>query len=349
METADLSADHRISRVIRGNWQLAGGHGPVDRAESIADLAAFADAGIITFDCADIYTGVEELIGEFRSSYARERGQAALDRVRVHTKFVPDIEKLGQITRQSVESAIDVSLKRLQSEQLDLVQFHWWDYAVEGWLETAGWLAELRKAGKIRNLGGTNFDTPHLTAMCEAGVPLVSMQVQYSLLDNRPERQMVAAGRDHGVQLLCYGTVAGGFLSDKWLGVAQPEMPLENRSLTKYALIIEEVGGWDIFQALLQTLRKAADKHGTDIATVASRWVLGREGVAAVIVGARNRSHLASNLAITELTLDADDHGAIVAVRSQMTMPPGNVYEIERDREGRHGSIMRYSLNSKVA
>ncbi|MCW4115220.1 aldo/keto reductase [Aurantimonas sp. MSK8Z-1] len=349
MQYAELSDDHRISRVIRGNWQLAGGHGPVDRAGSIADLAAFADAGIVTFDCADIYTGVEEIIGEFRQAYRQERGQAALDRIRVHTKFVPDLDKLGQVTRQSVEAAIDVSLARLRTERLDLVQFHWWDYSVDGWLETAGWLGELRKAGKIRNVGGTNFDTPHVVAMCDAGVPLVSMQVQYSVLDTRPERQMVAAARERGFQLLCYGSVAGGFLSEKWLGVARPQMPLENRSLTKYALIIEEIGGWTVFQDLLAALRAVADRHGTDIATVASRWVLDRPGVAGVIVGARNRSHLASNLAIADLTLDAEDHRTIDAVRARMTMPPGKVYEIERDREGRHGSIMHYSLNSKVA
>ena len=349
MEYTDLSPDHRISRVIRGNWQLAGGHGPVDRTESVADLVAFADAGIVTFDCADIYTGVEELIGEFRRTYARERGRDAVDRVRVHTKFVPDIEKLGRMTRQSVETAIDVSLKRLKAERLDLVQFHWWDYSADGWLETAGWLADLRQTGKIRNLGGTNFDTAHLSAMCRSGVPLVSMQVQYSLLDDRPERDMVAAGHDHGVRLLCYGTVAGGFLSDKWLGVQPPKVPLENRSLTKYRLIIEEIGGWDVFQALLKTLRSIADRHDTDIATVASRWVLDRAGVAAVIIGARNRSHLGSNLAIADLTLDTADHEAIAVARSAMISPPGDVYELERDREGRHGSIMRYSLNSKVA
>ena len=349
MEYAALSPDHRISRVIRGNWQLAGGHGPVDRARSVEDLAAFADAGITTFDCADIYTGVEDIIGQFRKTYLDERGQEALDRVRVHTKFVPDLEKLGRMTRRSVETAIDISLKRLRTERIDLVQFHWWDYGIDGWLETAGCLAELRQAGKIRNVGGTNFDTEHLVQMVDGGIPLASMQVQYSLLDSRPERDMAAAGKAKGVQLLCYGTVAGGFLSDRWLGASEPEVPLENRSLTKYRLIIDEIGGWEVFQALLTTLRGVADRYGTDIATVASRWVLTRDNVAAVIVGARNRSHLADNLAIADLMLDADDLAAIDTTRAAMREAPGDVYELERDRDGRHGSIMLYSLNSKVA
>nr|MBP9105957.1 aldo/keto reductase [Gemmatimonadaceae bacterium] len=61
----DLAPSYRISRLIKGGWQLAGGHGTIDRAQAIADMQAFAEAGITTFDCADIYTGVEELIGEF--------------------------------------------------------------------------------------------------------------------------------------------------------------------------------------------------------------------------------------------------------------------------------------------
>ena len=349
MEYAELSADHRISRVIRGNWQLAGGHGTVDAKESVEDLIAFADAGIVTFDCADIYTGVEEIIGAFRQAYADRRGQAALDAVRVHTKFVPDLGALGEMTQASVTAAIDTSLRRLQTDRLDLVQFHWWDYAADGWLEVGGWLTELRQAGKIRNIGGTNFDTEHLLAFRRASVPLVSMQVQYSLLDTRPERDMAAAARANGVQLLCYGTVAGGFLSDRWLGESEPASPLENRSLVKYKLIIDEAGGWGVFQDLLATLRRVADRHGTDIATVASRWALDRPGVAATIVGARNRSHLPANLAIADLRLDADDHHTIEAVRSAMRVPPGDVYALERDRDGPHGSIMKYGLNGSAA
>jgi aryl-alcohol dehydrogenase-like predicted oxidoreductase len=69
MEYTDLAPGHRISRVIKGGWQLAGGHGAIDRATSIEDMIAFADAGITTFDCADIYTGVEEMIGAFRTEY----------------------------------------------------------------------------------------------------------------------------------------------------------------------------------------------------------------------------------------------------------------------------------------
>ncbi|MGP1397716.1 MAG: aldo/keto reductase [Inquilinaceae bacterium] len=349
MDRAALAPDHEISRVIRGGWQLAGGHGEVDPDQAIDDLIAFADAGITTFDCADIYTGVEELIGRFRDAYAARRGQAALSAVKVHTKLVPDLNVLDRLTKDHVEAVIDRSLRRLRTERLDLVQFHWWDYGVPGWLDVAGWLVDLRRAGKVTNIGGTNFDTAHMTALADAGVPLAAMQVQYSLLDDRPGRTMVAAARDRGVALLCYGTVAGGFLSDTWLGRAEPAGPLQNRSLVKYKLIIDEFGGWNLFQRLLTVLRAIADRHGSDIATVASRAILDRPGVAAIIVGARDRSHLDANLAITALALSDTDRAAIDAVLAQRAGPPGDVYTLERDRDGPHGAIMRYNLNRGAA
>ncbi|KQR71689.1 aldo/keto reductase [Rhizobium sp. Leaf341] len=345
MQRISIAPGYEISRVIRGGWQLAGGHGTVDAETAVEDMIAFADAGITTFDCADIYTGVEELIGRFRIAYGRLRGAEALARIRVHTKFVPDLAVLPTIDKAYVESVIDTSRKRLHLETLDLVQFHWWALDVPGWLETAGWLRELSEAGKIGKVSLTNFDTDHVAAMIDAGVPIASLQLQYSLLDRRPEKRMAALARDAGFALFCYGTVAGGFLSDRWLGMAEPEHPLENRSLTKYKLIIDDFGGWDLFQALLVTLRRIADRHGTDIATVASAALLTKPAVAAVIVGARNRNHLPANLAIANITLDGEDHAALDATLAEAVPLEGDVYALERDRTGRHGSIMKYNLN----
>jgi aryl-alcohol dehydrogenase-like predicted oxidoreductase len=345
MQRFRLRPGYDISRVIRGGWQMAGGHGRIRADAAIADMVAFADAGITTFDCADIYTGVEELIGAFRARYRALRGEAALSRIQVHTKFVPDLATLPHIARTDVETVIDGSLRRLGTDRLDLVQLHWWDYAVPGWLETAHWLDDLRRAGKIRSIGGTNFDTRHMLALAGDGIPLVSMQVQYSLLDRRPAAAMVDAASRHGISLLCYGTVAGGFLSDRWLGAAEPAEPLENRSLTKYKLIVDDIGGWDLLQALLTVLRAIADRHGADVATVASAAVLMRPGVAAVIVGARNRSHLQQNVAISDLALTEGDMARIDAVLAQATPLRGDVYALERDRAGRHGSIMKYNLS----
>jgi aryl-alcohol dehydrogenase-like predicted oxidoreductase len=141
--------------------------------------------------------------------------------------------------------------------------------------------------------------------------------------------------------------VAGGFLSDRWLGCAEPAPPFENRSLTKYKLIIDDFGGWALFQKLLQSLRNVADRHGVDIATIASRDILDRPEVAAVIVGARGGSHLTANLAIMGLRLTAADRAEIDAVLAERRGPEGDTFTLERDRAGRHASIMKYNLNKQ--
>lgn len=340
--TFELAPGYRISRLIRGGWQLAGGHGPVDRERAIGDMAAFVERGVFTFDCADIYTGVEELIGEFR----RRGGAAVRDRLKVHTKLVPDLAALPSVDRAYVTRIVDRSLARLGMERLDLVQLHWWDYAVPGWLEAAGWLAELARAGKIDRIGGTNFDTAHTARLLEAGIPLVSMQVQYSLLDDRPERGLVDLCARSGLKLLCYGTLAGGFLSERWLGAPEPLDLSSSRSLVKYKLIVDDFGGWAPFQRLLATLRAIAARHGASIANVATRWVLDRPQVAGVIVGARYAGHLGENLGAFDLALDAADLAAIDAVLAERKGPAGDCYALERDRDGRHGRIMRYDLNA---
>jgi aryl-alcohol dehydrogenase-like predicted oxidoreductase len=192
----------------------------------------------------------------------------------------------------------------------------------------------------------TNFDTPHLTELTKAGVPILSHQVQYSLVDDRPNNGMVEFCRAHGISLLCYGTVAGGFLSERWLGTVAPNVELGNRSLIKYKLIIDDFGGWDMFQALLQVLQGIATKYGTDIASVASRAILDRPQVAGVIVGAVNTSHLPSHLQIGELHLDEADLHAIATITDRRRGPAGDVYALERDRTGIHGRIMKYELNA---
>jgi aryl-alcohol dehydrogenase-like predicted oxidoreductase len=347
VETFELAPGYAISRVIRGGWQLAGGHGPIDRAAALDDLIAAFDAGIFTFDCADIYTGVEELYGEMRERIAATRGIEAARRLRVHTKFVPDLDTLSRITSRDVAATIDRSLRRLKVDSLDLVQFHWWDYAQPRWLEAFRALDDLRRDGKVRHVGSTNFDTAHVRQILDAGIPLVSMQAQCSLIDSRPEQGLAALCERNRVGLLCYGSVAGGFLSDRWLGAKEPLVALANRSLTKYKLIIDEFGGWSLFQELLAALRRVADRHRLDVATVASSAVLARPGVAAVIVGATSRAHLAQNTGVAATRLTPADHAEIAAITTRCVGPTGDVYELERDRGGRHGSIMKYNLSAE--
>jgi aryl-alcohol dehydrogenase-like predicted oxidoreductase len=345
VETVELAPSYPISRLLRGGWQLAGGHGPVETERAIADMAAFLDAGVTTFDCADIYTGVEEMIGRFRARIAAERGREALAGFKVHTKFVPDWDALPTLDRAYVRAVVERSLQRLGMDRLDLVQFHWWNYEVTRAVEVALMLKELQAEGKIDRIGATNFDTPHTRALLDAGVPLVSMQVQYSLLDRRPEHALVGLCAERGVKLLCYGTVAGGFLSERWLGAPEPPEPSANRSLVKYKLILDDFGGWPLFQELLEILRDIGRKHGASVTAVATRWVLDRPQVAGVIVGARYADHLAENLNAFRFALDDVDRAAIDAVLARRRGPEGDTYTLERDRDGRHGRIMNYNLN----
>jgi aryl-alcohol dehydrogenase-like predicted oxidoreductase len=337
VERIELAPGYRIPRIVRGGWQLAGDHGAVDRERAVAEIAAFVAAGLDTVDGADIYTGVEAIYGDF-NAMRRAAGEPPLQ---VHTKCVPDHDDLPRVDAAYVRRIVERSLQRLQVERLDLVQFHWWDYGAPGMVDAALALAALQREGLIRLVGGTNFDTPQTKAMLGAGVPLASMQVQYSLLDRRPERSLVGLG----VPLLCYGTLAGGFFSERWLGAPDPGAALTNRSLIKYRLVIDDFGGWAAFQSLLQACKAIGDRHGAGIATVATRWVLDRPGVAAAIVGSRYADHLDETLAVFRVRLDAADRAMLSAILDAHPGIEGDTYSLERDKAGRHGRIMKYNLN----
>lgn len=337
--TVTLADGYTISRIIKGGWQLAGGHGTIDPNAAMADMAAFVRAGINTFDCADIYTGVEKLIGQFRASPAGST-------VRVHTKCVPDLTSLPTLTPGDITRTIDRSRQRLGVDTLDLVQFHWWDYSLGDVVKAARHLATLRDDGAIEHLGATNFSTRALESLYSQGVRFRTHQVQYSLLDRRPAHTMGPWCVSHDVALLCYGALAGGFFHERWIGAHEPCEPFENRSLAKYMLIINEAGGWEAFQNLLRSVAQVAERNQVTIGSVAIAWVLAQPGVAAVIVGARNVRHLAPTVSALTLSLGERDLAIIAGALSQLRIPPGDVYDLERERDGPHGRLMRYNLNS---
>lgn len=340
-----LAADYRIPRLIKGGWQLAGGHGEVDTDAALADMLAFADAGMTAFDCADIYTGVEELIGHFIRFRRNERG-TDVPPIRVHTKCVPDLDALRRLKKRDIARIVERSLKRIGVERLDLVQFHWWDYDVPAYVDAAMHLHDLQLEGKIHHLGATNFGTGQLTAMLNEGVPLVSHQVQISLLDRRALHEMATLTQARGVGLLAYGALAGGFLHERWLTLPEPEAPLENRSLVKYKLIIDDFGGWPLFQRLLAALKSVAREHETTIGAIAIAHVLDQKAVSAAIIGARSTAHLVPTLVAATLVLSDEQRAVIDAVLEEATGPLGDVYALEREKGGRHAAIMRYNLNT---
>jgi aryl-alcohol dehydrogenase-like predicted oxidoreductase len=341
VERMTIAPGLEVSRIWKGGWHLSGGHGEIDPAAAIEDMRAFAEGGITTFDVGDIYTGVEQMIGDFRRKYP-----ALGKRLEINDKAVPDYDALPTVTAAQLEATVDLSLKRLGVERVDMLQFAWWDTKRGDYIAAAKTYADIVKRGKARYLGGINFLTTEIKAMLDAGVPLVSHQIQYSLIDDRPETSgHIDLCLKHGIKLTCYGVLAGGFISERWLGKDEPVEPYANRSLRKYKLIIDDFGGWSLFQELLAVLKRVADKHRTSIANVAMRAILDRPAVASVIIGAVNRSHLADHLDLARVRLDADDSFAIAAVTSRREGPDGDTYELERDKTGRHGRIMKYNLN----
>jgi aryl-alcohol dehydrogenase-like predicted oxidoreductase len=228
-------------------------------------------------------------------------------------------------------------------DQVDMVQFHWWKYEANNYLAAMEELFKLKSAGKIRHIGITNFDVERLSEMVDAGLKPASIQVQYSMIDTRAEDEMAQYCVENGIGILCYGTVAGGFFSERFLGVAEPTS-FDTRSNVKYLLVIKEFGGWDLFQELLRVLDVIAKTHNTDIGTIASAYIVNRPGVAAVIVGARNLSHLESNLKIPTIKFSETELAAIANVLNRSKGPKGPVYYLERYND-EHRNIMHTNNN----
>ena len=303
-----------ICRILNGMWQVSGAHGRIDPSAAIDAMLAYHDAGFTTWDLADHYGPAEDFIGEFRRRLASERGDAALSEIQAFTKWVP---RPGPMTRQIVENNVDISLRRMGVERLDLLQFHWWEYRDKRYLDALGQLAALRDEGKIHRVALTNFDTERLREIADNGIRVVSNQVQYSLIDRRPEVQMSAVCEEQRVWLLPYGVLCGGLLSDRFLGQPEPgPAELNTASLRKYKQMIDAWGGWPLFQQLLSVLRSIADKHQVSIANVAERYILEKPAVAGVIIGARLgvAEHIAENARLFGFHLDDDDNQAIETV-----------------------------------
>jgi len=342
VERFKLAENYTISRVINGCWQLSNGHSlksAIDTQDVMRAFNLLVEKGFTTFDCADIYTGVEEFLGKFLKQRADK------DKIQIHTKFVPDNDFLSEVDFTYTEKIIDRSLQRLGCDVLDLVQFHWWNYDVPGCLEVAGYLTKLKDKGKIRNIAATNFDKKHLAELVEGGIPIVSVQSQYSVFDRRPEKGLLEYCHSKQICLVCYGTLSGGLLSEKWLGRNFDEP--ENRSQVKYMQVIEDTLGEKGYQALLAMLERIAKGHNVSISNVATKYILSQAGVGAAIIGLRNSRHVESNQKIFSFKLDDGEIAEIKKFLDQYKTLDGDAFGLERIVGSKYQNIMKMNLNVK--
>ena len=321
MEKTVLAKNLEINRILNGMWQVAGAHGQINSESAISDMEKYHESGFTTWDLADIYGPAESLIGEFRRKVGKEEKFQAL------TKFVPNP---GPMSNSIVTHYIEQSLKKMDTDCIDLLQFHWWDYNDTSYLDALHHLSKLQNEGKIKHLGLTNFDTERVKIMIENNFHIVSNQVQYSILDNRVEKLMVPFFEKHNIKILSYGTLLGGFFSEKYLDVDEPHRgDLTTASLQKYKNMIDVWGGWQLFQELLHVLNDIAKKHYCSIANVATKFILDKPQVAGVIIGARLGiiNHREDNIKTFDIKLDQKD----ISLIETITKKSNNLFEIIGD------------------
>lgn len=315
-ERFDLTPTLNISRVLTGLWQVADQEkdGTKNDLESAAAaLVNYAEAGFDTFDMADHYGSAELIAG---------RALKQAPNAHAFTKWCPEP---GPMTPEVVRAGVQNRLDRLDVAKVDLLQFHWWSFEHSAWLDALHELTKLRAEGLIGEIGVTNFDAAHLLLALEEGIPIVSNQVSFSVIDRRAAGALCELCNTRGVKLLAYGTLLGGFLSDRWLGKTRP-VEVTDWSGMKYLRFIDTAGGWDTFQTLLNAAHQVAQKYGVSISNIASRWVLEHDSVAGIIVGARlgENEHRSDNGRLFSFALDAEDHAKLDAAFAATVAIPGD-------------------------
>ena len=315
-----LSSDLKISRIITGLWQMA----DIEREEDIDPKAyaekiiPYVEAGLTTFDMADHYGSSELIVGEYNINNSTSD-------VQLLTKWVP---KPGKVDKQSVSDAVQLALDRMKQTSIDLMQYHAWHYPDPSWLDALFYLTELKQEGLIKNIGVTNFDAAHLRVACASGIPIVSNQISHSLIDQRANSsKIIDVCNEYGIKLLAYGVVMGGFLTNKWLNKNEPKPEnLKTWSEMKYKRFIDESGGWDAYQNLLNVLNQIAQNNDVSIANICSRYILENPLVAGIIIGARlgENNHIKDNLNILKTKISKEEINLIRDAQKELNPIPGD-------------------------
>ncbi|KAL4962414.1 aldo/keto reductase [Aspergillus stella-maris] len=299
-----------LPRLFTGLWQLSSpAWGSASRTKMMEQFSSYVSRGFTAFDMADHYGDAEIIFGRYRSSSAYSDSMFAGTKYCVFHPMV--------VSCEAVRGNVDERCRRLNTDRIDLLQFHWQFYNDDQYIKA---LQYLQEDTRVRHLGLCNFDTEHMARVVDSGVKIVTNQVQFSLIDSRPTIRMAEFCTKHDIKLLTYGTLCGGLLAEKWIGQGPPDLYSEKTtpSQRKYYASIQTWGGWSLFQTLLQTLDKIARKHNVTVSNVATRWVLDFPYVGAVIVGARMGVSEQSNENLASLgwTLDDEDKAAIEDILS---------------------------------
>jgi aryl-alcohol dehydrogenase-like predicted oxidoreductase len=273
------------------------------------------DAGINLIDTADIYsTGrSEEIIGEAL------KGQR--DDVLIASKVrfpMGDAPNMAGLSRHHIISGCEASLRRLQTDHIDLYQVHEWD-GLTPLEETLGALEHLLESGKVRYVGASNYAGWQL--MKALGIAqrdhlprFVSQQIYYSLQERSAEYELLPLAVDQGLGTLVWSPLAGGLLTGKYR--RGQDAPEGSRQVTEWGEppVYDEAALYDTIDVLVGI----ADGRGVSPAQVALAWLLGRPSISSVIVGARTDEQLADNLRAADLELSDEERAAL----EQVSRPP---------------------------
>jgi len=299
----------QITTIGLGTWAMGGGGwafgwGPQDDEHSLATMRHAVELGINWIDTAGEYGHghAEEVVG----SFLRDLPEA--DRPFVFTKCGPTWdphdpmkESRSDLSPKNIRRQTEDSLRRLGVERVDLMQFHWPDEGGvpidESWAE----LAKLIDEGKVRAGGVSNFDTT-LLAHCEQVRHVDSLQQEFSLVERRVAAKELTWVRDHGTGLLCYSPIASGQLTDGFTAERVQAMPSSDWRRREFR---EPYLSRNL--ALRDCLRPIAERHETNVMSVALAWLLHWDGVTADIVGARRPEQVDDWIGAASLQLTRDD------------------------------------------
>jgi aryl-alcohol dehydrogenase-like predicted oxidoreductase len=275
--------------------------GKIDDEGAFRQIAMALDAGVNLFDTADAYGGgrCEELLGK---GLGRRRDDAVIA-TKLFVRTGPGPNDVG-LSRKHIVTACEASLRRLQTDYIDLLQTHGWD-GVTPLEETLSAFDDLVQAGKVRYVGVSNYSAWHL--MKALGISdqrglarYASQQIHYSLQAREAEYELIPLAIDQGVAVLVWSPLGGGLLSGKWR--RDRSAPLGSRRMEGWPdpPIYDEEQFWEIIDALLEV----AEEYGASPAQVALAYIRDKPGITSVILGARTDDQLVDNLGAMELALD---------------------------------------------